>query len=117
MIDFEVITGVLAGVVATMAGVLYKQWQKSQRRDDQHIEKLQSALLKQSQVLGSVKLTYERVISQIKDINEKIQHRMDLHDKDTKDHDKDIKDVIQACLMMQQEIESTNLKIDHVIQK
>lgn len=125
MIDFEVIAGVLAGVVTTLAGVLYKQWQKSQRRDDNHIERLQNALLKQSQVLGSVKVTYEKVINQLKDVNnqivdvnDKVQHRLDLHDKDTKDIIEDTKIILQACINMQHEIESTNIKIDHAtIQK
>lgn len=105
IINEQTIIGALAGALVAVAGVLYKQWQKSQRRDDKHNEQVQANLIKYAQMLGSVKLSYERLDNQIKEVCQKLQHHLEMQDKNTDD-------IINICLSIQEEIEITKYKLD-----
>lgn len=105
VITDNTIIGALAGALVAVAGVLYKQWQKTQRRDDKHNDQMQANLLKYAEMLGSVKLSYVRLDNQIKEVCVKLQHHLELQDKNTDD-------IINICLSIQEEIEQTKAKLD-----
>lgn len=111
VINEQTIIAALAGVVVTLAGVIYKQWGKSQGRDDAHIEAFQAQIVKQLQVLASVKLSYERLHRQSKEVCEMLEKRLDKQDAELNRHDKATDAILEVCFAIQEETEIMKNKL------